>query len=78
MSALEIHFPIVPLQYAAAPTCDVTLRGGQLIQKLVFQLLELDGELGVLDDELRLSVLQVGALLVHHQRQQLILKALWV
>lgn len=29
-----------------------------------------------LDDELCLGLLQIGALLVHHQRQQLVLQAL--
>ena len=57
-------------------TCDVTLCCGELVEQLILQLLQLDGELCVLDDELGLGLLQVGPLLVHHQRQQLVLQAL--
>lgn len=37
-------------------------------------LLELDGEVSVLDDELSLGLLQVGSLLVYDQRQKLVLQ----
>lgn len=59
-------------------TCDVTLGCGELVEQLVFQLLELDGELSVLDDELGLGLLKVWTLLVHHQCQQLVLQTLCV
>ena len=52
----------------------VALGVGKLRQQRVLQLLELNGELVVLHDERRLGLLQVGALLVHHQREQLVLQ----
>mmetsp|Transcript_10037 Transcript_10037/g.27401 ORF Transcript_10037/g.27401 Transcript_10037/m.27401 type:complete len:250 (+) Transcript_10037:3448-4197(+) len=55
---------------------DITLCVGQLEQQLILELLQLDGKLGVLDDELRLGLLKLRPLLVHNKRQQLVLQTL--
>lgn len=56
--------------------CDVSLCVGQLVQQRILQLLQLDGELSALDDELGFGLFQIWSLLVHHQGQQLVLKTL--
>lgn len=45
-----------------------------VLHQVLSDLLELDGEVSVLDDELRLGLLQVRALLVDYQGQQLVLQ----
>ena len=55
----------------------VTLRVGELREEAVLNLLEFDGELIVLDDDVRLGSLQVRPLLVHDEREQLVLQAIF-
>ena len=55
---------------------DVALRGGEQVEQVVLELLELDRELVLLCDELRLLLEQVGALLGDDDGEQLVLEAL--
>lgn len=45
------------------------------LHQVFSDLLELDGEVGVLDDELRLGLLKIRPLLIDYQGQQLVLQA---
>lgn len=51
---------------------------GQPEQQTVFQFVEGDGVLGQLANEACRLLLQVGALVLHHQAQQLVLQALHI
>eukprot|EP00965_Chrysotila_dentata_P128803 4258038-Pleurochrysis_carterae.AAC.1 len=55
---------------------DVALGRGEQEEQIVFELLELDRKLVLLGDELTLLGEQVGPLLAHHGREQLVFQAL--
>mmetsp|Transcript_32484 Transcript_32484/g.77090 ORF Transcript_32484/g.77090 Transcript_32484/m.77090 type:complete len:230 (+) Transcript_32484:2947-3636(+) len=55
---------------------EVPFGSAQLVEEAILQLLELDRELSVLDDEVGLGFLQVGALFVYHKGEELVLESL--
>lgn len=60
----------------ALRACNVALCSRQLVQQLIFKLLELDRKFSVLNNELRLGLLEVRTLFIYNKSKQLVFQSL--